>query len=122
MRGSRPRRGVALVEVLVAVVLLATAGTGLITLLGQTSHSMRTALESERVVRRASTELDRLAVLDRAALLARSGRSRSGGWTIEIHPLGDGLFNVAIMEGDTAHALLTTTLYRPPSDSLHATP
>jgi hypothetical protein len=123
MRADQPRRGSALIEVLVALVLLATAGTGLITLLGQTSHSMRTTFESERLERRASEELDRLALLDRGALLLRSGRSRSRGWTLDIRPAGDGLFDVSIMESDTTtRVLLATTLYRPLADSSNVTP
>lgn len=110
------RRGSALVEVLVAIVLLATAGTGLITLLGQTSHTMRSVLESERLVRRASEELDRFVLLDRAALNARAGRSRDHGWTLDVVPLGGNLFDVRIAESDTTRVLLETTLYR------HATP
>jgi hypothetical protein len=112
-----PRRGSALVEVLVAIVLLATAGTGLITLLGQTSHAMRATLESERLTRRASQELDRLVLLDRAALMSRSGRSRSRGWTIDVQPIRQGLFAVQITESETTAVLLRTTVYRPKLDS-----
>jgi len=120
VRAELPRRGSALVEVLVAIVLLATAGTGLITLLGQTSHAMRATLESERLTRRASQELDRLVLLDRLALMSRAGRSRSRGWTIEMQPIGRGLFAVQIAESETTAALLRTMLYRPNLDSADA--
>ena len=122
MRAERARRGSALVEVLIAIVLLATAGTGLVTLLGQTSRSMRTTLESERLVRRASAELDRLVLLDWTGLRALAGRSRSRGWTLDVQPVGGGLFDIAIAESDTSRALLRTTLYRPRPDSSDATP
>jgi Tfp pilus assembly protein PilV len=116
------RRGSALIEVLVAIVILATAGTGLITLLGQTSRAMRTTLESERLVRRASEELDRLDLLDRSSLTAHAGQSRSHGFSLYVQPLGRGLFAVRIAESDTSHSLLTTTLYRPQPDSGSGTP
>ena len=122
MHASRIRGGSALIEVLVAIVLLATAGTGLVTLLGQTSQSMRTTLESERLTRRASEELNRLVLLDRAALLSRAGRSRSHGLTLDVDPLGQGLFAIRIAESDTTIVLLGTTLYRPLPDSTNATP
>ncbi len=122
MRASRMRRGSALIEVVIAIVLLATAGTGLVTLLGQTSQSMRTTLESERLTRRASEELNRLVLLDRAALLSRAGRSRSHGFTLDVDPLGQGLFAIRIAESDTTIVLLRTTLYRPLPDSTNATP
>ena len=120
MNGSRARSGSALIEVLVAIVLLATAGTSLITLLGQTSHSMRTTLESERLTRRASEELDRLVLLDRTALLSRSGRSRSHGFTLDVESRGQSLFSIKIAESDTSRVLLSTTVYRPLPDSLNA--
>ena len=122
MRASRTRHGSALIEVLVAIVLLATAGTGLVTLLGQTSHTMRTTLESERATRRASEELSHLVLFDRAALLSLAGRSRSHGFTLDVDPLGQGMFSIGIAESDTTIVLLRTTLYRPLPDSINATP
>jgi type II secretory pathway component PulJ len=122
VRAERARRGSALIEVLIAIVLLATAGTGLVTLLGQTAHSMRTTLESDRLTRRASEELDRLTLLDRAALMSRAGLSRSREWTIEIRPLAAELFHVTIAESDTTRVLLETTLYRPATDSSNVVP
>jgi hypothetical protein len=110
-----------LVEVLIALVLLATAGTGLITLLGQTAHSMRSTLESERETRRASAELDRLVLLDRAALLSLVGRHVARGWSIDIQPVTSAVFDVRIAASDTGASLLHTALYRPPTDS-NATP
>jgi len=122
MHASRMRSGSALIEVLVAIVLLATAGTGLVTLLGQTSHSMRNVLEAERLTHTASEELGRLALLDRVALLALAGRSRSHGFTLDVDPLGQGLFAVRIAESDTTRVLLRTTVYRPLPDSSNAAP
>lgn len=121
-RSERRRSGSALIEVLIAIVLLATAGTGLVTLLGQTARSMRTTLESEQLVRRASEELDRLVLLDRSGLLARAGRSNVRGWTLDILPLRGGLFDVRIAESDTTRVLLRTTLYRALTDTVNVAP
>jgi Tfp pilus assembly protein PilV len=122
MLASQPRRGSALIEVLIALVLLAIAGTGLVTLLGQTGHSMRSTLEAERTTRRAAAELDRLSLLDGHELLALVGQRQSHGWAIDITASAPGLFDVRIAESDTSAALLQTTLYRPRSDSSNATP
>ena len=124
MRGSSVRAGSALIEVLVALVLLASAGTGLITLLGQTAHAMRRTLETERVTRRASAELDRFALADRAALLARTegGPTALHGWVIDVHSVSPSLFDVRIAESATGITILRTTLYRPPPDSADARP
>jgi len=120
MPGDRARRGAAMIEVLVALVLLATAGTGFVTLLGQTAHSMRSTLLSEREARRASEQLDRLALLDRASLRALAGRTRQRGWTLDVTIADSGLFDVSIAASDTTITLLRTTLYRPPPDSADA--
>jgi len=120
MRASQRRSGSALIEVLVAIVLLVTAGTGLVTLLGQTRHSMRNALQSDRLTHHASEEMQRFVLLDRASLLSRTGRSRSHGFTLDIDALGQGLFAIRIAESDTSGVLLATTVYRPLSDSVNA--
>jgi type II secretory pathway pseudopilin PulG len=111
-----------LIEVLVALVLLASAGTGLVTLLGQTAHAMRHTLEAERLTRRAATELDRLVLADRAALVSRTGASTSRDWVITIQPVSPVLFDVRIAESDSGITLLRTTLYRPVPDSSDARP
>jgi hypothetical protein len=103
-------------------VLLATAGTGLVTLLGQTAHSMRSTLEVERTTRRAAAELDRLTLLDGAELLVSVGRRHSNGWTLDIAASATDVFDVRIAESDTSAALLQTAIYRPRSDSSNATP
>lgn len=122
MRGRRSRRGSALIEVLIALILLAVAGTGLVTLLGQTAHTMQSTRETERTTRRASGELDRLALLDRAGLAASVGRHARRGWTLDITERTADLFDVRIAESDTSAPLLRTTLYRPRPDSASATP
>ena len=122
MRGSQSPRGSALIEVLVALLLLAIAGTGLVTLLGQTAHAMRSTRETERTTRRASAELDRLTLLDRATLAASVGRQALRGWTLDITQRATDLFDVRIAESDTSAPLLHTTLYRPRLDSARATP
>ncbi|HTE45994.1 MAG TPA: hypothetical protein VK636_12160 [Gemmatimonadaceae bacterium] len=109
------RPGSVLIEVLVALVLLAVAGSALITLLGQTAHSMRTTLESERLARSASEQLDGVAVATRADLIARQGRTSLHGWTVQIVATSMSLFDVSVFELDGRAPVLTTTLYRPDS-------
>ncbi|MEP6493406.1 MAG: hypothetical protein ABJF01_12055 [bacterium] len=114
MRASS-RRGSALIEVLLALVLLGVAGSALITLLGQTAHSMRTTLEGERLARAAASELGGLAVATHADLVARQGRSSLHGWTFQITAVSLSLFDVTISEPGGRTPLLQTTLYRPDS-------
>src|SRR5690242_1332131 len=118
---GRPRRGSSFIEVLVSLVLLAIAGTGLITLLGQTVHSLESLRATEVQTRAAGFELSALAVLDRAALAARVGRTRSHGWSMQINRPSPDLFEVTVAASDTGMVLLRTTLYRPDTSS-NATP
>jgi Tfp pilus assembly protein PilV len=115
VRGDSNRRGAALIEALIAVVVLATAGIGLITLLGQTAHSMRGTLETERLTRAASEQLDWVAALSRTELVERIGRTQQSGWTLEVIRAAPDLFDVHIARTTASSALLHTTLYRPDS-------
>jgi Tfp pilus assembly protein PilV len=114
------RRGSALIEVLVAIVVLAIGGTSLITLLGQTAYSMRTTFESQRLALAASDEMNRLVIVQRSDLLARVGHRMDRGWVVDIEAAPPSLFSVGIAQSDTGAVLLHTILYRPPLDSSDA--
>jgi Tfp pilus assembly protein PilV len=115
---KRSRAGSALLEVVIALVVLAVSGTAFITLLGQTTHSIERLRRSERETRGASAQLSRLATFDRGQLMARVGRTAANGWLISIDQLSAGLFDVSVAASDTSGTsgtLLRTTLYRPDS-------
>ena len=117
MRDRTPR-GSALVEVLVALVLLAVSGVAMVTLLGQTSRSMRSARDTERETDSASRVLDRVAAADRAGLLASLGRHDASGLRVAVLETSPDLFDVAVAVSDTSGVLMRTVFYRP--DSSHA--
>ncbi|HXT16503.1 MAG TPA: hypothetical protein VN706_12775 [Gemmatimonadaceae bacterium] len=117
MRASN-RPGLALVEVLIAIVVLASAGTGLITLLGQTAKSIATTRASERSIDRASALLERLVVWDGPMLVAHEGPSNVDSLVLTVTPVGRALFDVSVAGSDATPPLLRTTLYRP--DTTHA--
>lgn len=119
MRANLPRQGSALLDVVVALVVLGLGGVAMITLLGQAAYSVRTVRNTERDVRHASDELGRFVVYDRMQLVALVGRSSSHGWSIEVIQAAPGLFDVSIADSDTSAALLHTSVYRP--DTLHGT-
>lgn len=119
MRTDRRRRGVALLDVVIAIVVLGLGGVALITLLGQTAHSMRKVRDTEREVRVASDALGEFVVYDRARLIAMVGRSSLHGWRIDVSQAGQDLFDVSIAATDTTTPLLRTTVYRP--DTIDAT-
>lgn len=119
---SAARAGSALIEVLIALVLLASAGTGLVTLIGQTAHTMRSLRESELETLDASGELNRLVLLDAESLYTLAGRHSRHGWTVDITPLSPTLFELHVARSDTTAQLLGTTLYRRATDTTDATP
>jgi Tfp pilus assembly protein PilV len=112
---ARARGGSALIEVLVALVLLAVAGVAMITLLGQTSRTMRSTSDTERETRAASGVLDRFAAMDRAALVASIGRRDVAGFRAEVAQAAPDLFEIAVAASDTSSVLLRTIFYRPDS-------
>jgi hypothetical protein len=121
MHASHPRDGSALIEVLIALVLLAVSGTALITLLGQTRHSIESLEASEREARAAGFALSSMVVLSRAELVARLGRRVVGGWSVTVEAIDQALFDVGVAASDTSAVVLRTTLYRPDTTSA-ATP
>jgi Tfp pilus assembly protein PilV len=117
MRADRRRHGSALLDVVIALVVLGLGGVAMITLLGQTAHSVRTVRNTERDVRQASDELGRFVAYDRAQLVAMVGRSLSHGWSIQVAQPSPDLFDVSIAASETSAVLLHTSVYRP--DTLH---
>lgn len=119
MRVKNQRAGSALIEVVLALVVLAISGTALITLVGQTTYSIASLQRSERETRDASVQLAALATLDRSQLIERAGHSeRRGQWSVQVTRVTADLFDVAVSALDTSSVLLRTTLYR--KDSTHA--
>jgi type II secretory pathway pseudopilin PulG len=113
MRGRRRRRGSSFIEVLIALVLLAIGGTALITLLGQTAHSIESVSASELQIRAAADQLGALSILDRAELTARVGQRTVRDFSLTIERVAPDLFDVKIATSDKGFELLKTTLYRP---------
>jgi hypothetical protein len=114
------RSGVALIDALVAVVVLATAGVGLVTLLAQTASTVRGVRERERLIYRASSELASVSVLSGGELSGRVGETAQGAFVLRVVKPSEGVFDVSIIEPRSDHVLLRTTFYRP--DSAHVAP
>jgi hypothetical protein len=112
MPGSS-RRGAALIDVLLAIILLAVSGTALVTLVGQTAHSIESLHESEHRTRAAADRIDALSVLDRAALESRVGQRSEKGLIVDIARIRADLFDVRVLQPTNGAVLLRTTLYRP---------
>jgi len=123
-RENRPRQrrsalpGIALLDVVISLAVLGLSGTAFITLLGQTSHSVRNVRNTERQVRRAADALGRFTEYDRSKLVAMVGRSAVREWVVAVSQPASGLFDVSVINTLTGAAVLATTFYRP--ETTHA--
>src|SRR4051812_26008370 len=91
MRADTQRRGSALLDVVIALVVLGLSGTAFIALLGQTAHSVRKVRNTERLTRLASDELGRFVLYDRARVSGMLGQSFARGWSIRVEQSAPGL-------------------------------
>jgi hypothetical protein len=103
--------------VLVAITLLAVAGVGLSTLLGQTVDGVHRMHRRDADTREASRTLDRVVLWRRDELAARVGTSRVPCCTLQVAPLAPTLFRVALADTVTGAVLLETSVYHPPGSS-----
>lgn len=107
------RRGVALLEVLVALAILATAGTGLVILV---TDQVRAVWEVQRRVRDqhgAEEVLALLSLRDARGLDLRLGRRTVGGFVTDVQRPRPGLYRLAVADDDAPDGeLLVTIVHR----------
>jgi Tfp pilus assembly protein PilV len=110
---NRMRRGVALVEVLVAGVVLATAATAALGWLAESQGAVRAVRLAERDVIETSEALDRLMLLGRDSLAPLRGWSQRGRWALNVGQAADTLFEISLSRQPGGVVMLSTTVYRP---------
>lgn len=109
----RSERGVALLEVLVALVILATAGSSLVILVADGLRVVDHAREREATYRSASSLLTRLSLRDRKGLDIRLGRRVDGGFLTEVQRPRPGLYRLAVSDTLAPGAeLMVTVVFR----------
>lgn len=114
------RRGAVLLEVIVALTILATGGAAMIALSSQSIDSLRRARAAEREMERASEFLDAVALWPRQDLDRHLGDRAQGSWRLIVErPLAT-LYTVALTDSTGARVLLATALYR--AEENRATP
>lgn len=107
------RRGTVLLEVVVAVTILAIAGTALVITASQTAESLRTARERDREMLAASAFLDAVVLWPRADLDRRLGERTQGPWRMYLSRTSRTLYTVTLTDTVTGAALLRTEIYKP---------
>jgi type II secretory pathway pseudopilin PulG len=119
MSRGNPRRGVALLEVMVGLTLLAIAGVGLLVVLAQATDSVHEIDRRDAEARAASALLDGVSLWTRDQLDARIGSTRLADWTLHVAPLTPTIYRMALADTMTGALVLETSMYRP--DSANAT-
>lgn len=114
---DRGRRGVALLEAMVALTLLATAGLAWMTLAAQTSTSLETALEREQQVQAAAALMGRYARLSAADLESSAGRRRDAGLEVRVTIAARDLYEVSIVDPRSRTALIDAAFFRPSAEA-----
>ncbi|HET7188380.1 MAG TPA: prepilin-type N-terminal cleavage/methylation domain-containing protein [Gemmatimonadaceae bacterium] len=110
-----PRRGVVLLEVLVALVLLGAAAASLTALALESGRATERARAADRETRAASAFLDVVALWPREDLERRLGSRHQGAWVLEVQRAGTALYRVTMRDSTGRRELLRTSLYRPDS-------
>jgi Tfp pilus assembly protein PilV len=111
------RRGTAIIEVLVALVVLAVAGTALVAMLGQAQASVNLTHRREHEVEPAVQLLDEVLTMSHGEIEARIGSTRRRGFSLTISASAPSLYALQVANTATGVVLLRTTLYRPDSVS-----
>lgn len=109
----RNDRGVVLLEVMVAIVILATAGIALTETVGGGLRAERDARERESTLGSEERLLAALTLLNRHELDQRIGRRRIGEFIVDIQRPERTLFRIALIQEQSAQVEdLVTVVYR----------
>ena len=107
------RRGTALLESLVALVVLAFAGVSLLSLAAACLERVRTADAADRRSRDASAFLEAVALWPRAELMQRLGRREQGPFQLDVQRPSPTLFVLRLTDSTGAREFASTMLFRP---------
>jgi hypothetical protein len=109
----RNERGVVLLEVLVAVVVLATAGMGLVELVGAGLRAERDARLRESTLATEERLLSGLTLLNRKELDQRIGRRGIGEFIVDVQRPERTLYRIALLQAQSPQVEdLVTVVYR----------
>lgn len=110
---SAAHRGTALLESLIALLVVGLAGTSLLALASACLDRTRRADEADRASAAASALLDAVSLWSRDELEQRLGQRAQNPFKLDVQERTPGLFDVVVLDSTGAHRLLTTRLHRP---------
>lgn len=107
-------RGAALLEAMVALAILATAGTGLVAALGAALRNETELARYEATVLAADRVLTAMTLLTRNDLDQRLGSHRAGEFVVEVQRPRPTLYRIAVAEARAPEVeTLATVVFRP---------
>lgn len=106
------RRGVILLESLLALALVGLVATALLPLAGQALGTLTSTHEAERRMLRASALLDAVALWSSTELEQRLGTRPQGPWLLTIERPRPHFYTATISDSAHAEPLLETALFR----------
>jgi type II secretory pathway pseudopilin PulG len=102
-----------LLEVLIALAILATAATAVLGVATQSWSAVQSARDADRALLEASAFLDAVALWPREDLDRHLGERIQTPWRIRVDRPLPTLYLVTLADSSGNHTLLTTSLYRP---------
>ena len=110
----RNERGMVLLEVLIALVILVTAGASLVALVADAIHGVDGARARELQYHGAERVMTRLALRNRRGLDIRLGKRTEGEFLTHVQRPRPGLYRLAVSDTLASGAeLLVSIVYRP---------
>jgi hypothetical protein len=106
------RRGAALLEALVAVAILGTAGVAFVAIGAESAEVVRRAQAADEESRAASAFLEAVALWPREDLDRRLGSRRQGPWVLRVDRPWPALYVASLRDSSDRRELLRTALYR----------
>ena len=112
-RRRRVRRGAVLLEAMVALVILASAGITVLSLVAESERAVDRVRNSERELRAANAFFNAVALWSRADLDRHLGDRRQGRWIMRVDRPRPNLYVATLSDSATRATVLRTSLYRP---------
>jgi type II secretory pathway pseudopilin PulG len=110
---THSRQGAVLLEAIVALVILAVAGTTAVTLVSQSADAVRRARLAEVEAREAGAFFHAVALWTRDDLDRRLGERPQGRWKLIVQRPAPTLYEVVLTDSALRYEVLRTTLFRP---------
>ena len=107
------RAGVVLLESLVALVILTTAGAAAVTLVAEAARDVQRVRGAEMEIRDASAFMDAVSLWSRDDLDRHIGDRRQGAWLMRVDRPTPTLYVATLADTATHAELLRTSLFRP---------